>query len=190
MRRLRTTWLRRWAVTLLVMSLFPLVAGPAGAALPDATQGYAVWLRAQANPDVVDEAETTLSDALDAARSEAPHSLHAFTEAFATAYTAATPAVSLAELFALPAVADASLYRVLHERAQHLGRAAAVSPPSWRMATPPASNARTAPPSTTGMVTLCAQEVPSLVVQSLRHGAVHSARWMIRVLSSAAPRGP
>jgi len=189
MRRLRTTWSRRWAVAILVMSLLPLVAGPAAAAQPDATQGYAAWLRAQAHPDVVEQAETTVADALDAARSEAPHSLHAFTEAFAVAYTAASPSVSLAELFALPAVADAALYRVLHQRAQHLGRAAAVAPPSWRTSPPPTSHARTAPPGAALTVTVHGSTAIDGAQQPVHQEAIHPAH-RIRVLSSADPRGP
>jgi hypothetical protein len=191
---------RHWVVAVLVASLVPLVAGPAhasvpnasvpNASVPDATEAYASWLRAQATPSSMVRAETAVDRALQTARAEAPHALDAFTEAFARAYQAHNPSVSLAELFALPAAHSAPLYRVLHQRAQHLGRAAAVSPVSWRTAVSPAASGST---GSTGAELATHPPGPAACVActaSLSPGSPFPAASLLQILSDAAPRGP
>lgn len=182
--------MRRWIVAVLVTSLAPLVAGPASASVPDATEDYAAWIRAQANPASVNEAEAAIERALTAARVDAPHALDAFTEAFAEAYEAQHPALSLADLFALSTAPDAPLFQVLHQRAQHLGRAAALMPLSWRTAVSPVASGCASPVGGGPLPRPASVRAPVRTVAPLAAVSSLSAAFLLQILSDAAPRGP
>ena len=112
----RMHWLRhcivqRTLVVLLLAGMGTLLAGTAGHSHRP-TDAYANWVRAQ----LALPADGAVEAALQAAADEGAVSLHAFLQAFATAYEAQEIAQPLAHLFGAQTGSTAALITYLHGR--------------------------------------------------------------------------
>ncbi|PEN13921.1 hypothetical protein CRI94_07650 [Longibacter salinarum] len=129
MHHLRSTWLSRIVVAVLVASMVPLLAFQMPERTYQADQ-HASWLRSQLSVQLEASAASAVDRALDMAAEESPGSLRGYTAAFATAYeqlVASSHAAadvleadrlpSLSALFATTDVDAATLFSHLRYRA-------------------------------------------------------------------------
>jgi len=193
MHHLRSTWLSRVVVTVLVAAMVPLLA----VHMPERSQRsdeHAVWLRSHVSQQLSAPASSAVDRALDVAAKEAPHTLRAYTHVFAKTYeqlvaSPDAPALpTLSALFKATDVEAATLFSHLRYRAMQ-GTPPAVLP---RYQATPSAPVPTGSPRVAG--TPPAPHVPlqAAAVSVLAPHDLSSHTWghLLRTLWSAQPLGP
>lgn len=188
MRSLRTTWRLRGLTVLLAVSLLPMtVVLPSSAALPQASDAPADWLRKHIQAASAED-EGAVEAALDAATDAPAATLQDFLRAFAHAYQQHAPDRPIGYLFGTPGLSGDALIHYLQRHVPQLSGWATVAP---RLTAAAATAGSTAPPRALG--TPVAQ--PCAARTALGQGQPVRPRLpqvicSVRTLFSARPLGP
>lgn len=204
MRFLRSTWMTRIAVAVMVASMIPFL----GITVPersDAHVQHANWLRSHLTGSISAHTTAAINKALQTAEAERPPSLEAYTIAFARAYeqqvaasrmSVAAPVVSLKpsalppleSLFAGTGIDAASLYQHLRFRGMQ------GTPPAvlLRFQATPSATAPTGPPRALGLLpeTLVLPQATWTLVSLLDETTSRSVGCLLSTLWSGQPLGP
>ncbi|MEM1094362.1 MAG: hypothetical protein AAGJ10_07135 [Bacteroidota bacterium] len=140
---LRSVWMQRSIVSMLLASMAPVVmASAVQASQQRAVWTHADWLRGQLAGEATPAVEEALAAAVEEAGSQ---SLEAFLLAFIDAYAAAPDAQPLTELFAHAAATDEAVIAQLQQRYLRIvGEALLLRPMAW--ASPASSSLDRTPP--------------------------------------------
>lgn len=190
MRRLRTTWIHRGLVLLLVSSLLPVTFGepPQGAQQSAAAEPHAAWLRSQVRTPMSDTERAAFESALQAASDAKPEALHAFLQHFVAAYAQQGGGVALATLLGLPGGTDQHAVNELQRRLARMSGWAAVP----RLSTAPqAVSVSTATRNIVDGAVLAAPLISiPLRVLGTQPALRLEGRALVRALSRIRPRAP